>query len=126
MAVGTNRWKLGLFVILGTGLAIAALVVFGAQHWNERTVPYFAYFDESVQGLDVGSPVKFKGVEIGSVKSIQLDLGEEPRIPVWIAVDNKTIVARGAGGAPGSPDSMCMTRRPLASTSFDRAVISIT
>ena len=29
MAVGTNRWKLGLFVLVGFGLAVTALVVFG-------------------------------------------------------------------------------------------------
>jgi phospholipid/cholesterol/gamma-HCH transport system substrate-binding protein len=72
MAVGTNRWKLGLFVILGTGLALAALVVFGASRWNERTVSYVAFFDESVQGLDVGSPVKFRGVTIGLVAAIEV------------------------------------------------------
>jgi paraquat-inducible protein B len=72
MAVGTNRWKLGLFVIIGTGLALAALVVFGARRWNERTVSYVAFFDESVQGLDVGSPVKFRGVTIGLVAAIEV------------------------------------------------------
>jgi phospholipid/cholesterol/gamma-HCH transport system substrate-binding protein len=72
MAVGTNRWKLGLFVILGTGLALAVLVVFGARRWNERTVSYVSFFDESVQGLDVGSPVKFRGVTIGLVSAIEV------------------------------------------------------
>jgi paraquat-inducible protein B len=72
MAVGTNRWKLGFFVILGTGLALAALVVFGARHWNERTVSYVAFFDESVQGLEAGSPVKFRGVTVGRVAAIEV------------------------------------------------------
>ena len=43
--------------------------------------------------------MKFKGVEIGAVTSIQLDLGQEAqeaRIPVWVEVDNKKIIARGA------------------------------
>lgn len=72
MAIGTNRWKLGLFVILGTGLALALLVVFGASRWNERTVSYLAFFDESVQGLDAGSPVKFRGVTVGRVAAIDV------------------------------------------------------
>jgi len=54
------------------------------------------YFTGSVDGLSVGSPVKFKGVEIGSVSSVRLDLGEEARIPVWIVIDNKKIIAHGA------------------------------
>jgi ABC-type transporter Mla subunit MlaD len=72
MALGTNRWKLGLFVILGSGVALAALIIFGARRWNERTVSYFTYFDESVQGLDPGSPVKFRGVTVGRVASIEV------------------------------------------------------
>lgn len=72
MAVGTNRWKLGLFVILGTALAVVAFVVFGAHRWNQRTVSYVAFFDESVQGLDLGSPVKFRGVTVGRVEAIDV------------------------------------------------------
>lgn len=72
MAVGTNHWKLGLFVIVGVSLAVAALIVLGAQRWNDKTVSYFSFFDESVQGLEVGSPVKFRGVTIGRVAAIDV------------------------------------------------------
>jgi phospholipid/cholesterol/gamma-HCH transport system substrate-binding protein len=72
MALGTNRWKLGLFVVLGVALALAALVVLGAHSFNEATVRNVSYFDESVQGLDVGSPVKFRGVTIGRVAAIDV------------------------------------------------------
>ncbi len=72
MAVGTNHWKLGLFVIVGVSLALAAMVVLGAQRWNDKTVSYASFFDESVQGLEVGSPVKFRGVTIGNVAAIDV------------------------------------------------------
>jgi paraquat-inducible protein B len=72
MAVGTNHWKLGLFVIVGVGLALATLVVLGARRWNDQTVSYLCFFDESVQGLEVGSPVKFRGVSIGRVSAIDV------------------------------------------------------
>lgn len=72
MAIGTNHWKLGLFVIVGVSLALAALVVLGARSWNDKTVTYASYFDESVQGLEVGSPVKFRGVTIGRVSHIDV------------------------------------------------------
>jgi phospholipid/cholesterol/gamma-HCH transport system substrate-binding protein len=72
MAVGTNRYKLGLFVITGTILALAAVVVLGARRWNVKTVTYYTFFDESVQGLEVGSPVKFRGVTIGRVSGIDV------------------------------------------------------
>jgi phospholipid/cholesterol/gamma-HCH transport system substrate-binding protein len=74
MAVGTNHWKLGLFVIVGVALALAALGVLGARRWNDQTVTYVSFFDESVQGLEVGSPVKFRGVTIGRVAAIDVAL----------------------------------------------------
>jgi ABC-type transporter Mla subunit MlaD len=70
MATGTNHYKLGLFVLLGMGLALAFVVTLGARNWNEATVRYVSYFDESVQGLEVGSPVKFRGVTVGRVAAI--------------------------------------------------------
>jgi phospholipid/cholesterol/gamma-HCH transport system substrate-binding protein len=72
MALGTNRWKLGLFVIIGIALSLATVVVLGAYSWNDATVRNVSFFDESVQGLDVGSPVKFRGVTIGRVAAIDV------------------------------------------------------
>jgi ABC-type transporter Mla subunit MlaD len=72
MTGGTNHWKLGLFVIIGIAVALAALVTLGAQRWNDKTVTYFSFFDESVQGLEVGSPVKFRGVTVGRVATIDV------------------------------------------------------
>jgi paraquat-inducible protein B len=72
MAVATNRWKLGLFVIVGFAVAFAALVLFGAHSWSKKTVEFISFFDESVQGLEVGSPVKFRGVTVGRVSAIDI------------------------------------------------------
>jgi phospholipid/cholesterol/gamma-HCH transport system substrate-binding protein len=70
MAAPTNHWKLGLFVVVGFVVAMGTLVALGARSLEKATVAYRMYFDESVQGLDVGSPVKFRGVTIGSVHAI--------------------------------------------------------
>lgn len=72
MAAPTNHWKLGLFVVLGFAAAVVSAVVFGAASMRKETVKYHTYFNESVQGLDVGSPVKFRGVTIGYVSSIEI------------------------------------------------------
>jgi paraquat-inducible protein B len=68
----TNHWKLGLFVVLGVIGLIATMVFLGARSVQKETVSYRTYFDESVQGLEVGAPVKFRGVTIGSVKAIEI------------------------------------------------------
>jgi phospholipid/cholesterol/gamma-HCH transport system substrate-binding protein len=70
MAAPTNHWKLGLFVVVGFAVAMGSVVALGARSLEKATVQYRTYFDESVQGLDVGSPVKFRGVTIGSVHAI--------------------------------------------------------
>ncbi len=72
MAAPTNHYKLGLFVIIGLGAAILAGVLFGAARFRKDTIRYHSYFNESVQGLDLGAPVKFRGVTIGNVSAIEI------------------------------------------------------
>jgi len=72
MSTPTNRWKLGLFVVMGVITAIGAAAFFGSRSFQRETVAYKTFFDESVQGLEVGSPVKFRGVTIGSVAAIDI------------------------------------------------------
>ncbi|MBX3225959.1 MAG: MCE family protein [Labilithrix sp.] len=72
MAAPTNHFKLGLFVILSFSAMVVAVVVLGAHAMKKDTTKYHTYFNESVQGLDVGSPVKFRGVTIGFVSAIEI------------------------------------------------------
>lgn len=72
MSTPTNHWKLGLFVVVGFVLAACTVVFLGAQSLKKQSVEYKTYFDESVQGLEVGSPIKFRGVIIGNVSSIDV------------------------------------------------------
>lgn len=67
----SSHFKIGLFVIL----AIAALVAtaIGLQLRTRRpTVTFDTYFDESVQGLQAGSVVLYRGVKIGNVGKIAI------------------------------------------------------
>ncbi len=68
----TNYWKLGAFVLGGIALAFAVLVWLGAGDWNRKTRTIVTYFDESVQGLEVGAALKFRGVGVGSVSAITI------------------------------------------------------
>jgi phospholipid/cholesterol/gamma-HCH transport system substrate-binding protein len=68
---GTNL-TIGIFVILGVVLGVVAVIWVGATSYFQKGDTYIAYFDESVQGLQVDSSVKFRGVEVGMVKQIQV------------------------------------------------------
>ena len=65
-----NHWKLGLFVVLGLFVFCLSIVGLGANKLRRDTETFVTFFDESVQGLSVGSPVKFRGVSIGEVALI--------------------------------------------------------
>lgn len=65
-----SHFMIGLFVLIGVAIGIAAVIWIGASEYFEKGSLYVTYFDESVQGLQVDSRVKYRGVEIGKVESI--------------------------------------------------------
>jgi paraquat-inducible protein B len=65
-----NPTAVGAFVLGGLALVIAGVVFFGGGRLFADTDRYVIYFDGSVNGLQVGSPVKLQGVEVGEVVSI--------------------------------------------------------
>ena len=72
MSTPTNHWKVGLFVVVGFVLVLCTMVFLGAESMKKQVVNYRTYFDESVQGLEVGSAVRFRGVTIGTVSGIDI------------------------------------------------------
>jgi paraquat-inducible protein B len=66
----TNHWKLGLFVVTAAATLVGVAFWVGAHRFERESFQAVSYFDESVQGLDVGSPVKWRGVTIGTVRDI--------------------------------------------------------
>ena len=69
---GAHEWKVGAFIVGAVGLLLATLFWLGASRFDTDVVERVTYFDESVQGLDVGAPVKIRGVTIGKVTTIEL------------------------------------------------------
>jgi phospholipid/cholesterol/gamma-HCH transport system substrate-binding protein len=72
MTAAPNLFKLGLFVLAGIATATGSIVAVGERTSRARTITYHSFFNESVQGLDVGSPVKYRGVTIGTVSAIRI------------------------------------------------------
>lgn len=63
-------FAIGLFVLLGFLLLAAGCILFGGSGLFTRKVYFETYFATSVQGMDVGSPVKLRGVRVGTVEEI--------------------------------------------------------
>ncbi len=72
MAKSANKTRIGLFVVGAVSLAILAVAVFGSGGFFTDKRYYVMFFDGTVKGLTVGSPVMFRGVRIGSVSDISL------------------------------------------------------
>jgi phospholipid/cholesterol/gamma-HCH transport system substrate-binding protein len=68
----TSNFMLGLFVTIGILLGAAAILWWGASKYFQKGSPYVTYFDESVQGLQVDSSVKYRGVDVGRVEQIRV------------------------------------------------------
>jgi len=81
MSKKANPKVIGSFVIGAIVLSIIGIMLLGGGSFLERRFEGIMYFDESISGLDVGAPVDFQGVRIGTVTE------------VWLEFDRKTGMA---------------------------------
>ena len=72
MSAKSSKFLIGLFVIIGSLICAAIIIWVGAARIFMKGSLYSVYFDESVQGLQVDSAIKYRGVEIGKVESIKV------------------------------------------------------
>ncbi|MDI1312071.1 MlaD family protein [Prosthecobacter sp.] len=95
---------IGIFTLVGVLLAAGSLILFGASSFFEKTSRIVLYFDQSANGLLVGSDARFGGVRIGRVASIRVlvDSKENRKIiPVVVELSEKDLryVGSTSGGA---------------------------
>jgi ABC-type transporter Mla subunit MlaD len=72
MSTEAKKLRVGVFSIAAIVLGVGGLIWVGASRVFEDTVPFVTYFSESVQGLDPGSSVKYRGVPAGRVATIRI------------------------------------------------------
>jgi len=70
MEVHKHYFRLGLFVFTSILIFASVLFILGGRSLFQPTFVFETYFNESVAGLDIGSPVKFRGVPLGQVSEI--------------------------------------------------------
>jgi paraquat-inducible protein B len=85
--------------VLGAlALAIVATLLLAGGSWFGERRQHVLYFEGAAQGLQVGAPVVFLGVKVGTVKQIQLGLDAQSRrfvVPVMIEVQPQVVRTRG-------------------------------
>jgi paraquat-inducible protein B len=98
MSKQANKTVIGIFVVGAVALAIATVLIVGSGKFFRQTIRAVCYFDGSVGGLNIGAPVVFRGVKVGSVVDILLRFDREGlifKIPVYIEIDPNKIVSTG-------------------------------
>ena len=72
MSAQANYFKIGLFVIAASVIGVVSIIVLGAGSFFQKKVFVETYFVESVQGLEEGAPINFRGVRVGKISEITL------------------------------------------------------
>ncbi|MBU3590330.1 MlaD family protein [Polynucleobacter sp. 80A-SIGWE] len=67
-----NYFRLGVFVLAAIGVLLAIILIFGSGQLLKQSFMIETYVKQSVTGLDAGAAVRFRGVKIGQVTSINL------------------------------------------------------
>ncbi len=101
MSKKASTTMIGVFTLLGILLGVVAVVLFGAGKYFEKTHKIQLYFEKSVNGLEVGSDVRFGGVRIGSVSAISVIIdtkGNRKIIPVVVELTEKGLTSVEGSG----------------------------
>jgi paraquat-inducible protein B len=108
MSTRASPTLVGAFVVGAVTIAVAGLMVFSSGRLFRDRYPFVAYFTGSVSGLRSGSPVKFKGVEVGQVTGVWIDIGgrvaEENAIPVVFEIYQDRVRERGGEADLGNQE----------------------
>jgi phospholipid/cholesterol/gamma-HCH transport system substrate-binding protein len=109
MAKRASPTAVGGFIVSAMVLIIAAVLMFGSGKFFHRSHPFLCFFRGNVNGLKIGAPVKFRGVQIGTVTGIRLRLPGQPTVvsqetkevalPVFIELDQQEVQGLGGAGA---------------------------
>jgi ABC-type transporter Mla subunit MlaD len=70
MSPRRRYFRLGMFILGAIIVGTIFVVAFGAGYLLQPKVLMETYFDESVQGIDVGTPIRYRGVQVGQVSRI--------------------------------------------------------
>jgi paraquat-inducible protein B len=97
MSQKPNPTSIGLFIVIGATLGVTGLLLFSSSKLFTRTRDCIVYFNDSLNGLNEGAPVKYRGVTIGSVKRVMVNFNQATNdyaMPVIVEVQEKLIRER--------------------------------
>jgi len=89
MSKRANPTVIGVFVLVAVALVVTGIVMLGGLRLFSEEMRAVAFFDGDVGGLAVGSPVLFRGAQMGQVTRIEISLDPHNRIAVYMKLEPK-------------------------------------
>lgn len=95
METNVNYTIVGAFVIILLSAIFFAIIWLYSGFTFQNYSNYMVYMQESVNGLNIDSPVEYNGVNVGSVNSIKLNPKNPQLVEVLLNIASKTPITRG-------------------------------
>ena len=122
-----NEKAIGVFVLAAMALTVVAIVYFGSTNLFSIKRTFVLYFSNSVNGLEVGADVKFKGVKIGEVKKIILEINAKSKIismPVIVEIDSANLKIEDAKSIHGFEIMDALIKRGLRAKLASQSMVT--
>ena len=100
MSTRANPTAIGLFLIGATVLTVVGVATLASISWMNKESTFVSYFQESVNGLEVGAAVKFQGVPVGRVTDLLIGISPEDKtflVPVQYDVELPRLTSTDGG-----------------------------
>lgn len=101
MSRRANPRSIGVFVLGALALLVGALAIFGGGRVFGPKETFVMFFEDDVGGLQVGAPVTFRGVRVGTVTDVRIRYDTDNQsvsIPVYVQLDRRQVVVAGERG----------------------------
>jgi len=97
MSKKANPTVIGAFVLGAIAIITILILLLSGNLLFKKEAKVIMYFDGSVTGLNIGAPVKFRGVKIGTVTDIKLILDKQSNtteVPVIAVIDRNSYLVK--------------------------------
>jgi len=109
MSKKANPTVIGVFIVAGLALGVAGLIIFSSGNLFSKKERYILYFESSMKGMNVGAPVQYRGVTIGSVVEIYVAHNQSPddfSMPLVVELDETLLREKTDRGIASMRDKL--------------------
>lgn len=122
-----HAFLVGAFVLLALVLVVAGVLTLNKSGWFTPRHQAVVYFDDSVKGLYIGAPVTFRGVKMGEVTRIGVEVNQQTlvaRIPVTLTLGTESLQMDSGSGQTQTLDLSELVKRGLRARLILQSVVT--